>query len=66
MVFQSIFPLVFQHSVFGKSVVMGLYINGLFSLVIMMVDFSLQVKWESLVIYSQLDSPNQPVKKNLS
>lgn len=56
MVFQSIFPLVFQHPVFGKSVVMGLYINGLFSLVIMMVDFSLLVKWESLVIYSQLDS----------
>ena len=52
MVFQSIFPLVFQHSVFGKSVVMGLYINGLFSLVIMMVDFSLLVDWESLVIYS--------------
>ena len=52
MVFQSIFPLVFQHSVFGKSVVMGLYINGFFSLVIMMVDFSLLVDWESLVIYS--------------
>ena len=54
MVFQSIFPLVFQHSVChsGKSAVMGLYINGLFSLVIVMVDFSLLVDWESLVIYS--------------
>ena len=43
MVFQSIFPLVFQHSVFGKSVVMGLYITRLFSSVIIMLDFSLLV-----------------------
>ena len=30
----------------------GLYITGIFSTVIIMIDFSLLVDWESLVIYS--------------